>query len=68
MAPPTYCKSGKLMAWRAVLLAIWFAPPTETRIGIEMLARAVLSTNAKLPEPVAFEPTEVKLGADRPLK
>jgi len=63
MAPPTVVKAGKLMEPRAVLLAIWSAPPTVLRRGIEMLANLALATKAKEPWPVAVEPTEVKLGA-----
>jgi len=63
MAPPTVVKAGKLMPVRAVLLAIWSAPPTVLRRGMEMLASLPLATKAKDPAPVAVLPTEVKLGA-----
>lgn len=63
MAPPTDVKDAKLMASRAVLLAIWSAPPTLLKAGNVMLASLPLATMAKLPTPVAKLPTEVKFGA-----
>lgn len=63
MAPPTVVKAGKLMAERAVLLAIWTAPPTVLRSGMVRFASLPLATKANEPAPVAVDPTEVKLGA-----
>jgi len=63
MAPATEVNAGKAMACRAVLLAIWSAPPTLFKAGKEMLASLALATIAKLPTPVAKLPTEVKFGA-----
>jgi hypothetical protein len=45
------------------LLAIWSAPPTVFKRGMEMLESLALATKAKDPCPLAVEPTEVKLGA-----
>lgn len=63
MAPPTVANLGKLIAWRAVLFAIWSAPPTLLSRGMEILARLPLASMAKEPWPVAVLPTVVKLGA-----
>jgi len=63
IAPPTTDKDGKLMESRSVLLAIWSAPPTDFKRGMEMLASLPLATKANEPWPVAVLPTEVKLGA-----
>jgi len=51
MAPPTVDRALKLMPDKAVLLAIWSAPPTEERAGMEMFVNAALATNARLPVP-----------------
>jgi len=64
MAPPTSTKAGNEMAFKIVLLAIWSAPPMLFSAFILMLVKAVLATNAKLPDPVAKLPTEVRLGAE----
>lgn len=63
IAPPILANTGKLIAWRSVLLAIWAAPPTLLSRGMERLARLPLASIAKPPRPVAKLPTEVKLGA-----
>ncbi len=51
IAPPTVDRAGKLIPSKPVLLAIWTAPPTEERDGMEMLVKAALATNARLPVP-----------------
>lgn len=63
MAPPTYCRDGKLMAWRLVLLAIWLAPPMVFKRGMEMLVNLTLFTKARLPTLLDIDPTAVRLGA-----
>lgn len=49
MAPPTMDKSGKAIDVRAVLLAIWSAPPTVASRGMERLASLPLATIANDP-------------------
>jgi len=46
IAPPTVVKAGKSIPVRAVLLAIWKAPPTVARSGMDMLASLALATKA----------------------
>jgi len=65
MAPPTSVNFGKSMPPRAVLLAIWKAPPTLVRESIVMLARFALASIANDPLPVLKLPTVVKFGALR---
>lgn len=63
MAPPTVARSGKEMLPRAELLAIRSPPPTVFKRGMEMLVNFALATKDKEPEV-----TEVKLGAEMPVK
>jgi len=68
MAPPTVESLENEMESRAELLAIWAAPPTERRPGMEMLARVGLATKAKLPVLPPILPTVVKFGAATDVK
>jgi len=68
MAPSTVVSFENEMESRAELLAIWTAPPTDVRRGMEMLARFGLATKAKLPVLLPVLPTVVKFGALTDLK
>jgi len=63
MAPPTVVSVSKAIPSKAVLLAIWKAPPTVFRPGMVMLVRLGFATKAKLPVLPPVFPTLVKFGA-----
>jgi len=63
IAPPMVESWEKEMPFKAELLAIWTAPPTDVRPGMVMLARLGLATMAKLPLLPPKLPTVVKFGA-----